>query len=247
MTSVQSYIQLSPDTNFEPVQSVQRKRKIEYNIDDGDNINKINTDGGYVTRDKRRCSRNDKLIHNIRTLSNWQYICYIKKPVSLIDVENMIKNEYLRVRESIYKPIYHVEYDLNGNQVYIEDQTNSDDLQGKIWQNLNFHQLYSNLAKMQYDSSVNKFSIQKNVLKFNEVYEIPFNDIIKDYNIIQYRLEQDKYTGRINAVVEIFVETENKTNGLHKYHSNNNNNNNAAVYPPILEEVTDAMFQVVNE
>lgn len=239
MTSIQSYVQLSPDANFQPFQSLQRKRKIDYNTyDNNSSDNTGATAENYLTRGKRKCNRNNQLMYNVRSLSNWQYICYIKKPVPLIEIESMIKNEYLRIKESIYKPNYHVEYDSNGNQIYIEGQTNSDDLQGKIWQSLNFHKLYSNLAEIQYDPNVNKFSIQKNLLKFNEIYEVPFNDVIKDYNIIQYRLEQDKSTGSINAVVEIFIETENNKNDLYKYDNNNN-----VVYPPILEEVTDAMFQ----
>ncbi|KAK5781892.1 Cur1p PWA37_000855 [Arxiozyma heterogenica] len=255
MTSIQSYVHFSPDTNFKSFQSLQRKRKIEYNTYDynysDDNHNNNNNNNSedsstitddYLTRGKRKCNKNRQLIYNIRTLSNWQYICYIKKPVPLIDIENTIKNEYLRVKESIYKPNYHVEYDSNGNQIYVEDQSNSDVLQGKIWQHLNFRQLYSNLAEIQYNPSVNKFSIERNLLKFNDVYEVPFNDIIKDYNIIQYRLEQDNSTGNINAVVEIFIETENKNVDL--YRCSNKISDNNAVYPPILEEVTDAMFQV---
>lgn len=214
MTSVQSYIKLLHDTEYEPTQSIQRKRKISLNTS---NNKSDATDDYYdyyyyyLNRGKRKCDKSRQLIHNIRILSNCQYLCYIKKPVSLTDIENMIKQEYLKVKESIYKPNYRVEYDSKGNQIYIEDQTNDVDLQRQIWENINFQQMYSNLAKIQYEPNRNKFSIDKNLLKFSDLYEIPFNDNIKDYSIVQYSLEQDKRSGRINAVVEIFIETENKS------------------------------------
>ncbi|CAL9727538.1 hypothetical protein MOUN0_A00232 [Monosporozyma unispora] len=221
MTSVQSYINILPS---------QKKRRISVNsyIPSCSDSEEDIEPGRMTLKRKRKCNRTNQLNYNIRSLSHNQYICYIKKPISIGTVEQMITQEYLKLQDSLYTPTYHVEYDsLTGNEIYVED-TNPNDIQGKIWENLNFNKLYSELAKVQYKDG--NFTPRDNVLTINNQYEIPFNDFIKDCNVLQYRLEGGSHNNAMtSAVVEIYIET-----------GDNLNTNN--YYPPVLEEVTDAMF-----
>lgn len=182
-------------------------------------------------RSKRKCTKQNQLDYKIMSLSNNQYICYIRKPICIRRVEQMIRQEYMKLQESLYTPTYHVEADvLTGDQIYVEDAY---DIQEKIWQNLNFDRLYSELARREYKDG--EIEPRDNVLSINNQYDIPFQGLIKDYTVVQYSLEAGSSSPSpetTHAVVEIYLETDEQQATT----------TTTTTHRPVLEEVPDAMF-----
>lgn len=227
MLSVQSY-----------ALPTQKKRRISGHsylptvspIDDDGNGH----DNPFRSKRKRKCTKLNQLDYKIMSLSNNQYICHIKKPICVRRVEDMIREEYIRLQDSLYTPTYHVEYDaMNGDQIYVED-TDANDIREKVWQNLNFHRLYSELARREYQDG--QIAPRDNVLTINNQYDIPFQGLIKDYSVVQYSLEGGPAADTTHAVVEIHIETDEQSS------SANTTTVNTTTHRPVLEEVPDAMF-----
>lgn len=219
MTTVESYI-IFPciDEAISPSQyTFGRKRR--YKCED----TLHNDDTGIST--KRKCGRDQTITYCIRSLSSNQYICHVKKRIAIQNVEAMIRQEYLRLQQTLYTPTYQVEFDAKGHETYREDIARMREIQKTIWETLNFNQLYSNCAKSQYQND--KITYNDNILTINQGYKIPFDQRITDCNIIEYKLEPEmgNTTTSINAIAELFIETSRST------------------HPPLLEEVTDAMFK----
>lgn len=204
-----------------------------------------------INNDKRRCTRGGDYSHNldynIKSIANNQYICDLRKTVPTYIIDSLIQREYQRIQDSLYIPTYTVEYDRHGREVYVEEKTNSRDLEEQIWEQLNLTSLYSHLAEQQYQNDNinidnNRLSVQmgRNMMVKNntpsQLYQIPFINDIDHCSIIQYRIERNKNTGCMEAIAELLIETVNQDN-------NNSHVRTTTIHPPILEEVPDAMFQ----